>query len=539
VRVAASVLVIAAGVALSAGGVAASTEVSQPVAGSPAFASFLASFDNVGTTHFVANATSSDGSPLAFVWSLQNVTCGFLVEPQARGNTNGYYHGASQQFPGGCPFSIESQTRVTVLVARAADLDASGTPRADAAYFTYSQVARAHDSTQTANLDPASTLNVVAGTLPPTPSPSPTSSPSSSPTTSSPGPAPAPSSSADRAGPVTPWQSSVATALVAPSTAFSSRLSVAINALIVVALVMFVTFPSLLFNQTYDQNHARIQAWWEQRLGWTRRLRRRTQRVSSSTRGTASFAAVVVVGALLGGLLDPGFGVNRRTATLVLGIVLAMVTGAVVSAVAVAVYRRLRGKPRHWELRALPTGLLVAGLCVFVSRLTGYLPGYLYGVIGGVAFAGALAKREEGHVVAASSAAILLTSIVSWLLWVPVTTRASQPGAGFAWALLQNFLAAVFVSGLVGLVIGLVPLRFLPGEKLATWHWGVWAGVFAVAAFALLQIMLRPESETTHVAAAPLWTTLGLFLAFGTASVAFWGYFRVRVRELPDAVQSV
>ena len=50
--------------------------------------------------------------------------------------------------------------------------------------------------------------------------------------------------------------------------------------------------------------------------------------------------------------------------------------------------------------------------------------------------------------------------------------------------------------------------------------------MFAIAMFGLVQIMLRPQSSSAHVASVPLWTTVGLFLAFGTASVAFWAYFR-------------
>jgi hypothetical protein len=376
------------------------------------------------------------------------------------------------------------------------------------------------------------TVTVMAAAQLASPSPGPSSSPDPSAVKPSPSPAPAPSSSADRAGPANPLQSSLASALVAPAAAFGSLLSVAGNTLIAIGLVLFVTFPSLLFNHTYDENHARLQAWWDRRFGFTRRLHQSAQQLRSSRRSTASFAAVVILGAILGGLLDPGFGVNSRTAALVLGILLAIVAGAAVHAMAAGAYRRLRGEVTGWALRALPSGLMVAGLCVLVSRVTEYLPGYLYGVIGGVAFAGQLAKREEGHVVAVSSAAILLSSVVAWLLWVPVTAAASQPGAGFAWVLLENFLAAVFVSGLVGLVIGLVPLRFLPGEKLVAWHRGAWAGMFAVAAFALVQIMLRPGSATAHTGTVPFWTTLGLFLAFGAVSVGFWGYFRVRAGDL-------
>jgi hypothetical protein len=39
----------------------------------------------------------------------------------------------------------------------------------------------------------------------------------------------------------------------------------------------------------------------------------------------------------------------------------------------------------------------------------------------------------------------------------------SQSGASFVLVILDDFLAAVFVGGLVGTMIGLLPLRFLPG----------------------------------------------------------------------------
>jgi len=296
-------------------------------------------------------------------------------------------------------------------------------------------------------------------------------------------------------------------------------------------LVLFVVFPSHLFNRTYEENHDRIRAAWERRLGWTGRLRQRIeQRASSSRRGALGFAIVVVVGALIGSLLDPGFGINARTGTLVLGIVLATLVGAVLGGVTAGLYRRSTHKDERWQLHALPSGLLVAGVCVLVSRLTGFQPGYLYGLIGGVAFAGSLTVREEGHATLVASAATLLVAVTAWLVWVPIHDVASrsQTAPGFFVVLVENLLAAVFVGGLVGLVIGLVPLRFLPGEKLATWHRGVWALVFAISVFGLVQIMLRPQSAAAHAASVPFWTTVGLFLAFGAASTAFWGYFRVR-----------
>jgi len=113
-----------------------------------------------------------------------------------------------------------------------------------------------------------------------------------------------------------------------------------------------------------------------------------------------------------------------------------------------------------------------------------------------------------------------------------VSGASAADPTGFGWALLSNFLAAVFVSGMVGLVIGLVPLRFMPGEKLANWNRGAWGAVFGIASLAVIEIMLRPQSTGARPASVPFWTTVALFLAFGAASVLFWGYFRMRRRAV-------
>jgi hypothetical protein len=177
-------------------------------------------------------------------------------------------------------------------------------------------------------------------------------------------------------------------------------------------------------------------------------------------------------------------------------------------------------------LHALPSGLIVAAAGVLISRVTNFQPGYLYGVLVGVLFAGPLRRNEQGHLVAVTSSAVLLASVLAWLLWVPVIAFVPPPWAAFGWALLEDFLEGLVVSGLVGLVIALIPLRFLPGEQLALWSRWAWGVTFAVACFALLQIIPRPQSAAVQVTSVPFWTTVGLFLAFGVASVAFWASFR-------------
>lgn len=326
------------------------------------------------------------------------------------------------------------------------------------------------------------------------------------------------------AGPSNAMVSSFSTSLPTPTAVGNSVPALLFSALLVLALVLLVVFPSQLFNRTYEENHDRIRAWWERRLPWTRAERQRAE--THARRRAIALPSAVIVGAVLGTLLDLKVGLNARTAALFTGIVVSFLFSISLGTAVTAAYRRARGLGTHWQLHALPSGLVVAGVCVLVSRLVGFQPGYLYGIIGGIAFVGALSGKEEGRLVALSSAVTLVVAVLAWLLWVPVSTAAARPGAGFGMALLSNVLSALFVGGLAGVVLSLIPLRLLPGEKLAAWHWGAWAAVFALGMFGLVQIMLRPQSEAAHVASVPLWTTVGLFVAFGTASVAFWAYFR-------------
>jgi hypothetical protein len=87
----------------------------------------------------------------------------------------------------------------------------------------------------------------------------------------------------------------------------------------------------------------------------------------------------------------------------------------------------------------------------------------------------------------------------------------------------------MFVGGLVGLVLGLIPLRYLPGEKVAGWSLLAWGLLFGGASFVFVHVILHPESGFVgKPTTASLFTTLALFVAFAVISILFWGYFRWR-----------
>jgi len=362
--------------------------------------------------------------------------------------------------------------------------------------------------------------------------------------------------------------STISSSLPTPAQAFGSAAAVVAGGAGAMGALLFITFPANLFNLTFKENYEEIRDWWRGVVKPLRRLRPKRRQPATAVnppgqpaevtkgeegraRELASFGVVVVVGALLGSLLDPGFGSGIGSLYTFLAVVLAICAGAGIPAWVTWAYHRGRRNETTWHLRALPAGLAVAAACVLISRLVNFQPGYLYGVICGVAFGAKPTAAQKGHIVALSSMTTLVVSVLAWLAWVPEHAASNAANAAFAPVIVADFLAALFVSGLVGTVITLLPLRFLPGWDLHHWHLGAWSGCFGLATFGVVEVLLIPH--TVNRSHEPLVTSLVLLVAFGGLSISLREFFarrrrraegrdhipfRERVRELLSPVET-
>ncbi len=337
---------------------------------------------------------------------------------------------------------------------------------------------------------------------------------------------------------------------------------VAQSAAIAAGVVALVPFPSALFNSTLEQHYDEVVApFLRIQTGLARffapfgnlwgRLRRRASRRRSAA-GDASAASTaepvpffatpvgialfVVVSALLYGLLDPTFGLSSASAGTFAGILIGLVITLLLYAIPYV--RSLERDGVRTIPRALPGTLLVGAGCVLISRLANFQPGYLYGLIVGFVVSRHLSHAEEGRYLAIATATALAGALVAWLLLIVV--RAATPAGpanpslgdpGFVAAIVETACVTVVVAGLETAVFGLLPIKFLPGEKVYKYHRGLWLVLLGLGTFAFCHVVLNPSSgylaDTTRVSLA---TTLGLLAFFGVGSVAFWAYFRRRSR---------
>jgi hypothetical protein len=340
----------------------------------------------------------------------------------------------------------------------------------------------------------------------------------------------------------------VASKLATPGEIFHSPTRDLVNAVITVGVVLFITFPANIFNQTFSENYEEILLI----VGnWRRRFRRLFHFGDSSASASASrtadtaavgtqqqnspdrvtlfgFIAVLVLGSLFGGLLDPRFGMNRQSLVSFGATLVAFVFGATLAWFIDRAFRRHHQYPTQTYWRALPIGLAIALVCVLISRLSHFEPGYLYGVVVSVAFVGSLKDRHNAHLITISTISTLTVAVLAWMAWIPFNHLALEHGSNFIYGVIDDALASIFIGGIVGTVIGLIPLRGLPGENLSRWRKDVWALVFFVALFLLIEVELHPASGPSHTGAASIVTVIVLFVFFGGSTVAMRSFFAKR-----------
>jgi hypothetical protein len=295
-------------------------------------------------------------------------------------------------------------------------------------------------------------------------------------------------------------------------------------------------FTSTLFNSTLETKNAEIvrlfaplgRVWSKAKTALSKPAvfrRLASGRVHGGRRWLESLAIVNIAG-LIYALLDPGFGFSIYGLTIFVSLALsiALVTYGYEGVQALVSSRRYRAPA---AVRLFPIAIGIAIVCVLLSRLTGFKPGYLYGFVGGMAFLGAQQPddRRKGRLVLLATGCLFVVSLAAWLLAVPLTGAVE---AGSSWLkVLQGICVGTFVVGLEGLFFGLIPLSITDGGTLFRWNKVVWAGAFGLAAFLFWHVLLNKNSKYGAAFAETSVRVVVALLVFWTlVTVGTYWYFR-------------
>ncbi len=277
------------------------------------------------------------------------------------------------------------------------------------------------------------------------------------------------------------------------------------------ALVFALAFGSLstVFNSTLKENHAVIAGWFApitrpSRRAWERLFAEHAEeeKRGALTRIAAKIPlrrvwqplAIVTLSAVVYGFLDPAFGFSMDGLGLLISLAVAVgVTTYTYEGLQSLISSRRLGAPAR--VRMFPAAIVIAVVCVVISRVMSFHPGYVFGIVGGLAFSSATEpdSKRFGRTVLLSAAVLLLVSLGAWFAAIPAAAAAENTG-GFLAVTVQASLIAVFVMGLEALLFGLLPLGFMDGEKVMRFSKVAWLAAFSVVAFAFWHILLNPSS---------------------------------------------
>jgi hypothetical protein len=239
------------------------------------------------------------------------------------------------------------------------------------------------------------------------------------------------------------------------------------------------------------------------------------------------FIGFILFAGLINSFLDKGFGLNRTTLWLFLGQCIGVGIVTLTSQIPIL----LGGLREHRKvhMHVLVGGMIIAIVCVAVSRAVGLSPGYCYGLIAVFVLRPHTDQRDWGRLHAIASVCVLVVSTAAFFLTVPVFHAATSSHPSPFWLILDPALNVTFLGGFASLAFGMFPLPFLPGRHVRAWNKWAWMVITTVGLIGFVAVLLSPgsgsPSEVQHIALVPLIVAFGLF-AIG--SLAFMAYFHLR-----------
>jgi hypothetical protein len=303
---------------------------------------------------------------------------------------------------------------------------------------------------------------------------------------------------------------------------------VATNLLLALLLVLLLALPAELLNAAVRENYGDITRWMRITGGRLHTL----HRITSELPTHMSLLLFIGLGAFLYTLLDPAFGFNFATGAELLGLMGAFAAITVTHDLARSTYFKRRLKKRS-RLTTFPAGLIFAVGLVLLSRVLHFQPGFIFGLMTGLAFSTELSDREDGKGLALASMVVLLVSVAAWFVWIPVKQGVDATSSpSFIMVVLDTLLATVWVAGIQSIIFAFIPLKFMDGEKVVAWSKPGWLAIYVFSMFIFVHTVLHPTSvRFGNSDQAAILSLLILLITFSVVAVTVWTFFYVRQRR--------
>jgi hypothetical protein len=240
---------------------------------------------------------------------------------------------------------------------------------------------------------------------------------------------------------------------------------------------------------------------------------------------------VTTVTALLFGFADPKFGLTLASLRLFLAVSVALF---VVVYLANAIAGRIVSKT--WsvdvEVNIRPLGLLLTLVGVIISRALDFSPGFLIGLVLGLTIAGKSAAAHAWKAVVIRSSIVIGIALIAWLSFSAFPAGEGEH-ATFWSELMLEILVAIATEGIVALLVELLPLHLLEGERLYKKSRALWAAIY-LAVITIFIVAVVPWEGNWEALGSSLWSWITVVVGFGAVCVAIYLYFRFLAAPLEE-----
>jgi hypothetical protein len=245
--------------------------------------------------------------------------------------------------------------------------------------------------------------------------------------------------------------------------------------------------------------------------------------------------ATLLLTGFIYGFLNPDFGFNSPSVALFIALVVSMGVVTYIYEGGNALFLDRHGAKA--AVRPFPASIFIAIAFVVLCRLLDFQPGIVFGFVAAAAVLSpiTLSRRDEGLSVLYPGLALLALAIGAWLLAWPITDAIGED-AGVWEALPLAILVGIVAVAAEGLFGLLLPLKFMDGEKLWNWNRLAWFGMFLVAGFLCIQVVLQQDEQfLDSLKEAKVLGMIGVVALYLALGVGTWLYFRHRRGDSEEA----
>ena len=302
-------------------------------------------------------------------------------------------------------------------------------------------------------------------------------------------------------------------------------------AAITVVLVLLIAFPTHLLNSATSAGATRAREWWEKRR--PKAMLRAEKAREVEYKGWPIAALGVLIASFISSFVDPTFGFNASSIRVYLSILLSFLLDAVLGwFLLIYLVRRVRPKTKA-GFQFSPASLLVVAGAVMFTRLTGFAPGIIFGLVAGVAFGTILATAEKAKVALVGLGYSFVVALFGWVGYSALTaTVGAHPSAWVLFA--TETLSSMAIGGIAALPIALMPIRGLTGFDIFSWNRWVWGGAYAIGLLGFFIVLMPlPFAWTGVHINLIIW--IGVYVAYGLIAIVAW-IVLARPWKKPDLV---